>query len=88
MPGPILHMGAAVLCAHGGQAQPTVPNPRVLELCMIQGPLQWEICAEKPPIVDGWLEFPQRPGLGVQLAEGLTERFPYIEGDYMIQVTR
>ena len=23
-------VGATVLCAHGGQAQPTVPNPRVL----------------------------------------------------------
>jgi hypothetical protein len=30
MPGPLLHVGASVLCAHGGQAQPTVPNPRVL----------------------------------------------------------
>lgn len=30
MPGPLLHVGATVLCAHGGQAQPTTPNPRVL----------------------------------------------------------
>ena len=30
MPGFILHMGATVLCAHAGQAQPTAPNPRVL----------------------------------------------------------
>lgn len=30
MPGFLLHLGATVLCAHGGQAQPTVPNPRVL----------------------------------------------------------
>ncbi|MCL4798484.1 MAG: hypothetical protein KJ025_02795 [Burkholderiales bacterium] len=29
MPGPILHVGATVLCAHGGQATPTVPSPRV-----------------------------------------------------------
>ena len=29
MPGTLLHVGATVLCAHGGQAQPTVPNPRV-----------------------------------------------------------
>ena len=29
MPGFILHMGATVLCTHGGQAQPTAPNPRV-----------------------------------------------------------
>lgn len=30
MPGPLLHVGATVLCAHGGQATPTVPNARVL----------------------------------------------------------
>jgi hypothetical protein len=30
MPGPILHAGATVLCAHAGQATPTVPFPRVL----------------------------------------------------------
>jgi hypothetical protein len=29
MPGFLLHQGATVLCTHGGQAQPTVPNPRV-----------------------------------------------------------
>jgi hypothetical protein len=30
MPGFLLHVGATVLCSHGGQAQPTVPNPRVV----------------------------------------------------------
>jgi hypothetical protein len=30
MPGFLLHVGATVLCAHGGQAQPTASNPRVL----------------------------------------------------------
>jgi hypothetical protein len=29
MPGYVLHAGASVLCAHGGQASPTVPSPRV-----------------------------------------------------------
>jgi hypothetical protein len=29
MPGFLLHQGAVVLCMHGGQAQPTAPNPRV-----------------------------------------------------------
>lgn len=29
MPGFLLHVGATVLCSHGGQAQPTSPNPRV-----------------------------------------------------------
>ncbi len=29
MPGQVLHAGATVLCAHGGQATPIVPSPRV-----------------------------------------------------------
>lgn len=30
MPGPVLHLGATVLCTHAGQAVPTAPFPRVL----------------------------------------------------------
>jgi hypothetical protein len=30
MPGFLLHFGATVMCMHGGQAQPTAPNPRVM----------------------------------------------------------
>ena len=30
MPGPILHLGATVLCMHAGPAQPVTPFPRVL----------------------------------------------------------
>jgi hypothetical protein len=30
MPGFLLHQGAVVMCAHGGQATPSVPNPRVM----------------------------------------------------------
>lgn len=30
MPGFLLHLGAQVMCMHGGQATPTTPNPRVL----------------------------------------------------------
>lgn len=29
MPGFVVHLGATVLCMHGGQAQPTAVNPRV-----------------------------------------------------------
>jgi hypothetical protein len=29
VPGYLLHVGATVICAHGGQAQPALPNPRV-----------------------------------------------------------
>lgn len=30
MPGFLVHLGATVLCSHGGQAMPTSPNPRVM----------------------------------------------------------
>ena len=65
-----------------------LPNPRVLELCMIQGPLQWAILADPPVIENGHLVLPDKPGLGVELAEDLEARFPYIEGNYAVQVTR
>jgi L-alanine-DL-glutamate epimerase-like enolase superfamily enzyme len=65
-----------------------LPNPRVVELCVIQGPLQWGILADKPAIEQGWLALPDRAGWGVELAEGLEQRFPYIEGHYAIQVQR
>jgi hypothetical protein len=29
MPGFLVHVGATVTCSHGGQAQPSAPNPRV-----------------------------------------------------------
>ena len=65
-----------------------LPNPRVLELCMIQGPLQWAILAEKPVIENGYLILPDKPGLGVALADDLEACFPYIEGHYAVTVTR
>jgi len=65
-----------------------LPNPRVLELCMIQGPLQWGILKQPPVIEKGWLVLPDKPGFGVELAEDLEERFPYIEGAYWVQVQR
>ena len=53
MPGFLLHVGAAVLCAHAGQAQPTVPNPRVLvtgqPTVTIASPYVIAGCAFPPP---------------------------------------
>ena len=65
-----------------------LPQPKYLELCMAQGPLQWGILADPPAIRNGCLEIPQAPGLGVSLAEDVAEKFPYIEGAYGIQVDR
>ncbi len=54
MPGTLLHVGATVLCAHGGQAQPTVPNPRV----MVSG--QPTVTLSSPYVVAG-CPFPPPP---------------------------
>ena len=61
-----------------------LPRPHSLELCIIQGPLQWAILAAPPRIADGKLEIPNQPGLGVDLSPNLAERFPYTEGHYAV----
>ena len=54
MPGFLLHVGATVLCAHGGQAQPTAPFPRVLvsgqPIVTMPTPYVVAGCALPPPI--------------------------------------
>ncbi|CAB3803383.1 hypothetical protein LMG28688_05774 [Paraburkholderia caffeinitolerans] len=53
MPGFLVHVGATVTCSHGGQAQPTVPNPRVMVMgqptVTIAGPYTVAGCALPPP---------------------------------------
>lgn len=53
MPGPVLHAGAVVLCAHGGQATPTAPVPKVLvggqPVATIAAPYAVAGCPFPPP---------------------------------------
>lgn len=53
MPGFLLHLGATVMCAHGGQATPTTPNPRLLvsgqPTVLISTPYVVAGCAMPPP---------------------------------------
>jgi hypothetical protein len=56
MPGPLLHQGATVICAHGGQAQPTVPFPRV----RVSG--QPVVTLATPYVVAGCPFVPPAPG--------------------------
>ena len=55
MPGPVLHLGATVLCSHAGQAQPVTPVPRVLvsgqPVVTIASPYVIAGCTMPPPIV-------------------------------------
>jgi hypothetical protein len=57
MPGFLLHQGATVTCAHGGQAQPTAAVPRVLVSGMAvvtqAAPYMVTGCAFVPPVGNG-----------------------------------
>ena len=64
-----------------------LPEPVVLEQFVGQGPLQWEILKEQP-IDGGYFNLPSGPGWGVELADDLEERFPWIDGPWGAEVTR
>ena len=53
MPGPILHLGATVLCSHGGQAMPTAPSPVLMvsgmPVATIAAPYAVAGCSFIPP---------------------------------------
>ena len=66
----------------------SLPEPLFLEICKIQGPLQWGIIVDPPLIENGYLVIPDEPGLGVSLADDLEQTFPYIEGHYGVVVDR
>lgn len=55
MPGFLVHVGAQVLCSHGGQATPTTPNPKVT----VGG--QPTVLITSPCVVAG-CPFPPPPG--------------------------
>jgi hypothetical protein len=57
MPSPVLHQGATVICAHGGQAMPTVPSTRLMVSGMAATATSapWTVagCAFAPPTGNG-----------------------------------
>jgi len=77
-----------LMCMAHSHLVAAIPDIKIVELCQHQGPLQWGILAERPQVVDGYLILPNRPGLGVELAADVAERFPHVEGHYGITVER
>lgn len=57
MPGPLLHLGATMICAHGGQATPGAPFPRVTvggqPVVTLSSPYMVAGCAFVPPSGNG-----------------------------------
>ena len=65
---------AALVAAH--------PNALMLEQFETFDPLRTEIFVDPLVVVDGYMDLPDRPGFGMELADDLEKRFPYIPGGY------
>jgi len=65
-----------------------IPDSGPLELCMFQGPLQTEILRHGLPLEGGELRLPAAPGFGIELADGLEDRFPYVDGAFNVVLER
>jgi L-alanine-DL-glutamate epimerase-like enolase superfamily enzyme len=61
-----------------------VPNRFLLETNMTPNPLKEGLFKEKLTVKDGHLEIPDKPGLGVELKEGLAEQYPPLPGPWNI----
>lgn len=80
------------LCAHNWQGglvtianahlMAACPNRLLLESNMTPNPLKEGLFNEEFKVVDGYIEVPDRPGLGVTLRDDLEARFPYIPGPW------
>jgi L-alanine-DL-glutamate epimerase-like enolase superfamily enzyme len=88
------HTRGKLLCAHNWQdglvtianahLMAASPNGFLLETNMTPNPLKDGILKERLAIQDGYLQVPNKPGLGVELREGLEELFPPIPGPWNI----
>ncbi len=57
-----------------------LPNRFLLETNMTANPLKEGLFREKVAVKNGYLDIPDKPGLGVELIDNLAERYPYIPG--------
>ncbi len=65
-----------------------LPRPYMCEICMIQGPLLMGILKTAPHIQSGILDLADIPGLGVDIADNLEAKFPYLSGSWALPVQR
>jgi len=80
------HNGVVTLAnAHAVAALEPAP---LVEMNMLQGPLQWGILDGPMPISEGWLDISRQEGIGANLAPDISKRYPFIEGYYGVAVER
>lgn len=86
------HTRGKLICPHNWQdglvavanahLMAAVPNRLMLEWNMTPNPLKEGLFKEWFGAKNGYFEVPQKPGLGVELKEGLAELYPPIEGNW------
>lgn len=59
-----------------------IPNRLMLELNQTFNPLKEEVFKEPLTVRRGYMDLPDRPGFGLELADGLEQKFPYRPGHY------
>jgi L-alanine-DL-glutamate epimerase-like enolase superfamily enzyme len=70
--------GAAVM--QNIHAAFATPSTLILEMPPAAGPLHTEVWGDSLQMVDGMIEAPTAPGLGVTLSEELKERYRFVPG--------
>ena len=69
-------MGSPVNTMAFAQLDAAIPNYFVQEANIKQGPAL-ELVDEQPRVVDGYLQLPQRPGIGIEIDEAAAARLPF-----------
>jgi galactonate dehydratase len=59
-----------------------IPNRLVLELNQTYNPFKEEIFKDPLVVKNGHMDLPNKPGFGMEIKPGLSERFPYLPGAY------
>jgi L-alanine-DL-glutamate epimerase-like enolase superfamily enzyme len=59
-----------------------IPNRLLLESNMTPNPLKEGLFTEPLVVTNGYLDIPDRPGLGVELRDDLESEFPYLPGNW------
>lgn len=64
-----------IIVAANLQLIAAVPNAPLLEYCVEDSPIRWDMVEEDFPVKDGRVEIPDRPGLGVTLNRDAIETY-------------
>ncbi len=71
-----------LVCVANAHLLAAVPNRFMLESNMTPNPFKEGLFKERFAAVNGYIDVPERPGLGVELKEGLAEMYPPIPGNW------